>query len=102
MKTKWLRINWKEEIVTTMRELAAEGIEEAYGYQINAHIKRRRNMRVGVAHGNLYRALFELVANGKLTARRETKEQAEKAGRPRRRYYRIEKPEEESPNNDRG
>lgn len=62
--------------------------QEVHGFGV-ARVLRDAHGAGLTAHGTLYKALSRLTSWGLLTARWEPADEAEQAGRPRRRLYRI-------------
>ena len=66
---------------TSLRILAAIRDGSAYGLDIVAH--------TGLPSGTVYPTLARLKSGGLVTSRWEDQRQAEREGRPRRRYYEL-------------
>lgn len=80
----------KTEIITTMRDLHLERIEETHGFRIALAIKERCGDRLLVSHGMLYRALLSLEDDRALESRRERDEEIPADDdRIRRKLYRL-------------
>lgn len=64
---------------------------EAFGFEIARRVQRLRGDRDWqlLPHGTLYRALHDLEARGLVRSWWEPDDTAQRAGRPRRRYYAL-------------
>ncbi len=76
-------------ILETGIELMVRGAPYFHGFLIAKEIKEREDARLLTAHGTLYKALDRMQKAGLLESDWEDPVVAARAGRPRRRLYRV-------------
>ena len=77
------------DILTTALDQHVRKAPDLHGFAMAAELRRRHDARGLTAHGTLYKALGRLEKSGFLESQWEDPLHAQRAGRPRRRLYRI-------------
>ncbi len=76
-------------ILEVALDLRRAGVSEFHGFAIAREIKAQDEARALTAHGTLYKALGRMERAGLLESEWEDADEAMRAGRPRRRLYRV-------------
>ena len=77
------------EILEAATALQQEGVSAFHGYSLAKRMRAGSDGRMLTAHGTLYRGLHRLARARLLEKFWEDPDEAEQAGRPRRRLYRL-------------